>query len=88
LDAEAHNRLQPIGGVPPDMRALPPGCAFAPRCAYATDLSREVRPELEPDPADPAHQYACHNPVPDADLEAAGLGSAVWRPPPGGESDG
>ncbi|HUG83916.1 MAG TPA: ABC transporter ATP-binding protein, partial [Euzebya sp.] len=47
LDAEAHNRLQPIGGVPPDMRALPPGCAFAPRCAYATDLSREVRPELE-----------------------------------------
>ncbi len=28
-------RLQAIGGAPPDLAALPPGCAFAPRCAHA-----------------------------------------------------
>ncbi|CAN5291164.1 ABC transporter ATP-binding protein [soil metagenome] len=75
LDARGHQRLQPITGAPPDMRWLSEGCAFAPRCAYATDRSREERPELEPDPADPAHHYACHNPVPDADLAAAGIGA-------------
>lgn len=28
-------RLQAIGGAPPDLAALPPGCTFAPRCAHA-----------------------------------------------------
>ena len=28
--------LIPIPGAPPSLRALPPGCAFSPRCAYAT----------------------------------------------------
>ena len=28
-------RLQTIGGAPPDLAALPPGCTFAPRCAHA-----------------------------------------------------
>ncbi|RZT42291.1 ABC transporter ATP-binding protein [Cupriavidus agavae] len=28
-------RLQTIGGAPPDLSALPPGCTFAPRCAHA-----------------------------------------------------
>ncbi|WFS25997.1 MULTISPECIES: ABC transporter ATP-binding protein [Rhizobium] len=27
--------LEAIGGTPPDLRALPEGCSFAPRCAYA-----------------------------------------------------
>lgn len=29
--------LQTIPGAPPDLTAIPPGCAFAPRCHFATD---------------------------------------------------
>lgn len=29
-------RLETIGGAPPDLANLPPGCAFADRCAHAT----------------------------------------------------
>ena len=31
------NRLPAIPGSPPDLANLPPGCAFAPRCAHAND---------------------------------------------------
>ncbi|ANK81891.1 MAG: peptide ABC transporter ATP-binding protein [Rhizobiales bacterium NRL2] len=40
-------RLQTIEGTVPALNNLPPGCAFAPRCANATDLCRVQRPELE-----------------------------------------
>jgi oligopeptide/dipeptide ABC transporter ATP-binding protein len=45
--------LYSIPGQPPDLAELPPGCAFAPRCAYARDACREAVPPLEPvdDPA-------------------------------------
>ncbi len=33
LDDNTHRRLQPIKGQPPNLLNLPPGCAFAPRCA-------------------------------------------------------
>lgn len=33
-------RLSPIPGLPPDPTDLPPGCAFSPRCPYATDLCK------------------------------------------------
>ena len=32
--------LTAIPGAPPDLAALPPGCAFAPRCRYAVDHCR------------------------------------------------
>jgi oligopeptide transport system ATP-binding protein len=73
LDERHHRRLEPIGGAPRDMRELPTGCAFAPRCTYATQASWEVLPLLEPT-AGGDHRVACHNPVPDAELVAAGLG--------------
>ena len=38
--------LLPIRGAPPDLLALPPGCPFAPRCDFATDLCRQERPPL------------------------------------------
>jgi len=38
-------RLRTIGGSPPDLSDLPPGCAFAPRCAYAQPECRQARPE-------------------------------------------
>ena len=44
-------RLETIGGAPPDLAALPPGCAFAERCALAIDACRAAQPpavELAP----------------------------------------
>jgi oligopeptide/dipeptide ABC transporter ATP-binding protein len=32
VDDSARRRLEPIKGQPPNLLALPPGCAFAPRC--------------------------------------------------------
>ena len=40
------SKLEPIRGLMPDPTNLPRGCAFAPRCNYATDACRERRPEL------------------------------------------
>jgi oligopeptide transport system ATP-binding protein len=34
LDDAEQKRLQPIKGQPPNLLKLPPGCAFAPRCAH------------------------------------------------------
>ncbi len=38
--------LKPIPGLMPDPTNLPKGCAFAPRCAYATERCLTERPEL------------------------------------------
>jgi oligopeptide/dipeptide ABC transporter ATP-binding protein len=38
--------LAGIPGSPPDLRALPTGCAFAPRCPLAFDRCEKVVPEL------------------------------------------
>jgi peptide/nickel transport system ATP-binding protein len=40
-------RLVEIPGMVPPLWALPPGCAFAPRCPLATSTCREQRPPLE-----------------------------------------
>ncbi|MFD2675730.1 ABC transporter ATP-binding protein [Camelimonas lactis] len=47
LDQDAVDRLTPIEGQPPDLAALPKGCAFEPRCRYAMDRCRDERPTLE-----------------------------------------
>ncbi len=41
------HRLTEIQGAVPALSNLPPGCAFAPRCRYATDECRRVSPPLE-----------------------------------------
>ena len=41
---EGH-RLPAIPGSPPDLANLPPGCAFAPRCALAAEMCRTTVPE-------------------------------------------
>ncbi len=49
VSGQARDRdISAITGSPPDLRALPPGCAFAPRCAFATDLCRRTEPGLTP----------------------------------------
>ena len=43
---EKRSRLKPIPGLMPDPAALPEGCAFHPRCPYATECCAEALPAL------------------------------------------
>ncbi|TBW41433.1 ABC transporter ATP-binding protein [Siculibacillus lacustris] len=48
-DIDAEGRRRPLAAIPgavPPITALPPGCAFAPRCAHVLDACREGRPGL------------------------------------------
>jgi len=38
-------RLYSIEGQPPDLRELPPGCSFAPRCPHTMEICRQQYPE-------------------------------------------
>ena len=57
LDGDTGRRLVPIEGQPPDLSALPPGCAFAPRCRQVQDRCRAERPALRE--FAPKHFKAC-----------------------------
>jgi peptide/nickel transport system ATP-binding protein len=50
--------LVPIPGAPPNLAALPSGCAFTPRCALAAEVCHAVRPAFEP--LDHGHFARCH----------------------------
>ena len=55
----AHKREQAaIPGELPSPLAIPSGCRFRTRCAYARDVCAEIDPALEP--VGPAHAAACH----------------------------
>lgn len=51
-------KLSAIGGLPPNLTHIPPGCAFHPRCYLAQDICRVERPELLD--VGPNRQSACH----------------------------
>jgi len=57
LDEPRRERLSPIEGQPPDLTRLPPGCSFAPRCAFKVERCERESPPLET-VAD-AHVSAC-----------------------------
>jgi oligopeptide transport system ATP-binding protein len=76
LDEVRDERLTSIEGLPPDLIALPPGCPFAPRCVYAIDKCREIRPELEP--VGPRHRIACWVDVTEASTTRAGDAGTTW----------
>ena len=42
---DRRHQLTPIPGLMPDPSKLPEGCAFAPRCRYATDACRAKQPQ-------------------------------------------
>lgn len=42
--SDKNSELKPIPGLMPDPTKLPPGCAFAPRCQYATEACRAAQP--------------------------------------------
>lgn len=49
--------LQTIAGAPPDLTAIPPGCAFAPRCPLATAACLQSVPA--PVTLAPGHRARC-----------------------------
>jgi peptide/nickel transport system ATP-binding protein len=61
VDQDRTMRLVAIPGRPPNMVALPTGCAFHPRCASASDRCRQAVPPLVGD--DGATVFACWHPV-------------------------
>ena len=50
--------LVPIAGAPPNLAALPPGCAFAPRCPGALEICTTTTPSFHPVAA--GHTARCH----------------------------
>ncbi|MEV3896278.1 ABC transporter ATP-binding protein [Streptomyces anulatus] len=54
LDALPERDFAPIPGMPPELGALPGGCAFAARCAYADARCTDERPAFVSD-------LACHH---------------------------
>jgi peptide/nickel transport system ATP-binding protein len=50
--------LVPIAGAPPNLAALPPGCAFAPRCPGAIAVCATTTPSVHP--VAPGHVARCH----------------------------
>jgi oligopeptide/dipeptide ABC transporter ATP-binding protein len=63
----ARRELAGIAGSPPDLRTLPSGCPFLPRCRFSTDACTEIDMSLRPvrTSADPAHVTSCPFVVPD-----------------------
>ena len=61
IDQPRVAKLDPVQGQPPDLSKLDGGCAFRPRCRYATDKCAQSIPELEK--IDGVHASACfrHN---------------------------
>jgi len=57
LDRPRGTPLVPIPGSPPDLLALPAGCAFRPRCTLAVGRCADAVPALEL--IDGAHRAAC-----------------------------
>ncbi len=53
------DRLHPIDGLPPDPTDLPEGCAFWPRCRYATERCRQGTIEMAKTPD--GHMCRCCN---------------------------
>jgi len=56
-DASRGSRLVSIPGTVPSLVEPPPGCRFAPRCAYARDACTRATPALRQ--VGPGHRVAC-----------------------------
>ena len=76
-----------IPGSPPDLRMLPVGCVFHPRCQFVMDRCREESPPLEQPGAAAGRLVACWlqdgSAEPPAELARPGAGAAR-----GGRPDG
>ncbi|HEU0086574.1 MAG TPA: ABC transporter ATP-binding protein [Pseudonocardiaceae bacterium] len=62
MDQKRPRRLEPIPGAPPSLSCLPAGCAFHPRCRFATEACTAQEPHLVTIGAGPSHLAACIHP--------------------------
>jgi len=67
VELEPHVLLPVVGGLPPDLSKVAPGCSFAPRCPEAQPDCRAAMPPLEEH--ETGHWWACWHPC---TKEAAG----------------
>ena len=58
LDPRKREEAPAINGNPPSPIDIPPGCRFAKRCPFATDICHSKLPELKE--ITPGHTCACH----------------------------
>ena len=68
--------LVPIHGSPPDLRAPPPGCRFAPRCPFAEPACRT---DFGPPALKDGHLSACRRDAEADQLRNAALDPATWQ---------
>ncbi len=61
MSTDRRRPLATIPGRPPDPHAMPPGCAFAPRCPVTDENCRSRRPPLM-SPTGDRHRFACWHP--------------------------
>ena len=57
MDVARGTKLHPVDGQPPDLTKLDDGCAFRPRCAFATEQCARAKPALEE--VETGHISAC-----------------------------
>jgi peptide/nickel transport system ATP-binding protein len=73
-----------IPGSPPDLRAVPPGCAFHPRCSFAFGVCQTAVPALlTPSSEAPEQRVACH--LYDASVNPDGVPSQLRAAPAKGQ---
>ena len=58
VEGENRQRLEAIEGLPPDLRNMPPGCPFAPRCPKAVEICFREQPVSRE--IVQGHSVACH----------------------------
>ncbi|HLI38394.1 MAG TPA: ABC transporter ATP-binding protein [Streptosporangiaceae bacterium] len=91
-----HGEIRPLAGIPgspPDLRNLPPGCAFHPRCPYAMPRCRSDLPRLTLAGGGRQRQVACwlHDgaePPPELAGRREATTAAGARPAGGGRQGG
>jgi oligopeptide/dipeptide ABC transporter ATP-binding protein len=76
--------LAGIPGTPPDLRSLPPGCPFLPRCMYGTAACQDIDMTLEKvaTSADPDHVTACPFVLPGTPVPLRGVNHNGEGPAP------
>jgi oligopeptide/dipeptide ABC transporter ATP-binding protein len=80
----ARKALAGIPGSPPDLRSLPPGCPFVPRCRYAAEPCKSIDMRVLPVPGSVAgHFSACPFVTPETADRAALAHAAVASAAPG-----